>query len=206
MALSKHRDLAPLLVARGAPTYYLSRDVDVTPGTLEASKHAKYKTITPSDQYDRLLSLLQDPTKPGTLHVIGARDDEATANVVALAVMVRAMRLHVESPENTARPLYHPVYGGVNSRGGAYDSLRDSEANRQTVGHVSTLILTNLAVNSTRDKIEKARDLLTMYATSARVLVVTGEDPLHFAVDALMMRPTGVTFLGYPSKQQVVQI
>jgi len=206
LKFTEYAKMHGLLASRGAPKHLLSRDAVVPASVLETCTHKRYKAVSPKDQMEGFVRCLQNPTSGPYWLVIGSRDDDDSAQQCALGVMLAAMRQHLEKPYAIGRPLYHSVYGGVNSFGGTFDRLRDSETYRGHVGRIGLLVLANVVANSTREKLEKVRDLLHMYETLPRVLVVSGEDPLAFAVEALHMRPSRVLFLGKPEKQTYSQV
>ncbi len=201
---SRYKLLTQVMAARGAPSHLLEDGV-LRSSDLETSRHERYQPITPDDQ----LEAYRKSAKEGSgnfIHVIGTRDDENTAIKCALGLMLGAFIRYSTNPESWPQPFYHSVYGGVNMRGGSFDQLRDNENYQSNIGSIGLLVLGNLASDSTREKTEKARDLITLYAKVPRVIVVSGEDPLHFAVDALNIRPTRVLFIGHPSKKSFIQI
>ena len=176
-----------LMVSRGAPRYVLRYGtIEVGEHMLLPATHPSRRPITPQQQMSSLRRSIEAPTSGSWWMVVGTDHDEDLAMSVALGIMLRATIKNAESPSTCQRPLMWPLYGGT------YDRLRDREDYRSGVGTVGLLILTNLAENSTREKLEKARDLLSMYASVPRILVVSGSDPLAFALDHLHSTPTRV--------------
>jgi hypothetical protein len=149
---------------------------------------------------DRLARAVESPVAGNYLMVIGTHHDEDLAEAVALGLMTRAMAVAAAAPGSVARPYYHAVYGGWK------DKLRDDESFRSGIGRIGMLVLVNLADNSTPAKIEAARDLLHMHASTPRIVVVSGADPLAFAVERLRRRPSQVLHLGRSPSRSPKQI
>jgi hypothetical protein len=182
-----------LLINRGA------RNIPRTPFVIDKAHllpalHSKRAPVTPDVQFATLQRILRSPQDVSWL-VIGTTADETLAYNVALGIMLHCMLQSVQHPERIAQPLMWTLYGGP------YDRLRDKEDVRVGIGNVGMLLLTNLAENSTREKLEKARDLLAMFSNIPRVLLVAGADPLTFALDQLHATPSQVLHLGIPKKR-----
>ena len=126
--------------------------------------------------------------------VIGSYGDEDMATVAALGLMFKATVKNAESPSTYSRPFFWRLFGGN------YDKLRSSDEFRNSIGSIGLLVLNNLAENSTVEKIEKARDLCTLYADIPRVVVVAGIDPMVFSIEKLHLTPQRVLFVGRKPK------
>lgn len=77
---------------------------------------------------------------------------------------------------------WHVLYGNT------HDKIRD-DASFKLSKDCRLLVISNLAENSTNMKIEKARDLLTMYSNTPRILTVGGVDPVQFSKNVLHTKP-----------------
>jgi len=186
--LSKPPGLHGLLINRGAPKYLLRGKLTLTRTDVAASTSADYKSVPPDVQLAHLQSTLDDPHATDGLFVIGSSGDDARARGVALGIMQASMLGALDSTSHP-RPLWWSVYGG------RWDRLRDDESWRSSLGRVGMLVVSNVADNSTNEKIEKVVDLLHLYCNVPRVVVVDGADPLEFAATRLRRRPNRVLFL-----------
>jgi hypothetical protein len=161
------------------------------------AKHERRRSVISSVQLAQYQRSWDNPSGSWFL-VIGSDADEDMAVTAALGLMLRSTIRYAENPAAYDRPFYWPLYGGN------WDRLRDREEFRSGVNGIGMLVLTNLAENSSREKIERARDLLCMYSDVPRVLTVAGTDPLLFAIDQLHMTPSRVLYLG--RRRRVQQI
>lgn len=185
--LGKPEQIKSLMIARGAPQHMLRHSLKVELTDLSSARHERYVPIQPRQQMMHLEKTMEKPTGSWWL-AIGSLDDDVKAREVALGIMQQST-LHSVTDVQYARPLWWPIYGG------RYDKLRDDEAFRSSIGRVGMLILTNVAENSTHEKIEKCVDLLHMYSSIPRIVVIDGLDPLEFSTSRLHRRPDRVLFL-----------
>ncbi len=184
-----------LATIRGLPKYLLRLSLDVEPSDIGLAQHASSPNpIPPMRQFKRFLKTIEHPTTGHYTMVISSRHEERTSMMCAATIFMRAISKHTKSAATTPLPYMHSIYGG------RHDRLRDEPKFREGVGNVSLLVLTNLAENSTREKIEKARDLMHIYSSVPRILVVSGCDPLEFCLDHLYIKPTRVLWLGRNAK------
>lgn len=186
-----HSDgIRSLMASRGVPRHLLKGSVILEENGLSPCIHTAFKPIQAKVQMSQLRRSVENPTHGSYLLVIGSLYEEGTAEAVAVGIMQYAMQRAVTSPSESPRPFLHPVYGGWKDR------LRDDEAYRSGIGRIGMLVLTNLADNSTPAKLEAARDLLHMYSSIPRVLVVAGTDPWAFSIDVLRRKPSRVLNIG----------
>jgi len=154
------------------------------------------KGCSSSTQMGFIENCLSAPYRGNTLTVIGVDDVETRAQTLAAAIFMEAISRHLKNPSTYPHiPLWHAVYGGW------YDRLRDASSNKneayqQMVGKFGMLFLTNVADNSTKEKLEKVRDLLSLYSQLPRVVVFAGGDPLQWCREQLFIRPGRVIYLG----------
>lgn len=187
--LINHPRAANLMVSRGAPKAALLRaPFDLDSSNVKPALHSTCKPIAPMVQIRDFIAWQEAPTSGARWMVIGSQFDEDMAMSAALDVMLRATILHAEN-SLSQRPFLWPLYGG-------YNKLRNRDEFREGIGGIGLLILTNIAVNSTREKIESCRDLLHMFSKVPRIVVLAGGDPLQFALDELHARPNRVLHIG----------
>ena len=75
--------------------------------------------------------------------------------------------------------------------GGFYDELLDEKTRR----NISMLIIANVGLDSTPQKIGKVRDLLEKYDHIPRIVVVNGSDPVTFFAEKIRMTMQFAVFL-----------
>jgi hypothetical protein len=184
--LAKHDALHGLMVNRGAPKHLLKMSFNLTDRELSAAKNEKSRAVMPSMQLMHLRKTLKNPTHGSYWMAIGSDIQDNVASACALAIMQSATLKNISEPHSGARPFYWNLYGG------RWDRLRDDAQFRDNLGRIGLLVLTNLTADSTPEKIEKAVDLLQMYSNIPRVLLVSGADPLDFAVNRLYRKPSRV--------------
>ena len=188
--LSKIPDTAKqLMVGRGAPKSMLRFSLTLDSNNVKNSEHARRQPISLSRQITQYTKSWEKPYG-AWLMVIGSDFDEDLAVVSALGLMYQSMSRHAKRPNECKQPYLWRLFGG------SYDRLRQNDDFRNGVGGIGMLILTNLAENSTPDKIEKARDLIAMYPDIPKVVTVAGSDPLVFSLEKLHINPTRVLHLG----------
>lgn len=187
--LNKLQGLHGLMVNRGAPRHLLRMEFALTENDLSSARNPIYRSVMVSTQLAHLRKTLAHPTYGSYWMLIGSEIDDKIAMGCALSIMQSATLQNIKEPHVGARPLMYPLYGG------RWDRLRDDDAFRSGVGRIGLLVLTNLTADSTPEKIEKAVDLLHMYSNIPRVLVVSGMDPLEFAVTKLYRKPSRVLYI-----------
>lgn len=184
--LSKPPELLGLMTNRGAPRYLMKTKMSVTQSDVSPALTEGYKPVPPKMQLSYLRKSIARPGYGSWLFVIGSSGEDARARVAALAIMQAMMLASLSSGD---RPLWWPVYGG------RWDRLRDEESWRTSLGRIGMLVISNVAENSTPEKLEKVVDLIHMYSNIPRVVIVDGADPLEFSVTRLHRRPSRVLFL-----------
>ena len=183
-----------LMLNRGAPKYAMRFGIVLDESIILPTTHSKRRLIPAAAQLAQYRRSWDNPSG-AWLMVIGTYGDEDMALVAALGLMLKATIKNAENPSLFNRPFFWKLFGGN------YDRLRQSDEYRNGIGSIGLLVLNNLAENSTVEKIEKARDLCTMYADIPRVLVVAGIDPMVFAIEKLHMTPQRVLHLGRKAKK-----
>lgn len=187
--LDRRPGLHGFLVNRGAPRHLLRSSFELTTQDLSIARHDGYRAVTPAMQLSYLKKSIAHPMHGSWWMVIGSDVEDKTTSACALAVMQSAVVRNLHEPHVGGRPFFWNLYGG------RWDRLRDDENFRTNLGRVGMLILSNVAANSTPEKLEKARDLLVMYSNIPRVLLVSGKDPFDFAVSLLYMKPSRVVYV-----------
>lgn len=185
------------MVSRGAPKFAMRFSLSIDNTNVLASSHERRKVVPPAVQLSKYQRSWDNPHGSWWM-VIGSDFNEDMAITAALGLMMRSTIRHAGNPGVHHRPFCWPLYGG------SWDRLRDREEFRSGVGGIGMLLLTNLAENSSREKIEKCRDLLNMYSDVPRVVTVAGSDPLKFAIEQLHASPTRVLHLGYRRRIQQI--
>lgn len=132
------------------------------------------------------------------LLVIGSDIDEDYSLTAAMGLMWQATIKHAQNPQSYARPYLWRLFGG------SYDRLRQNDEFRSVIGNIGLLIMTNMAENATLDKIEKCRDLISIYDNIPKVVIVSGCDPLKFSTEKLYINPTRVLYLGRKAKSRQI--
>lgn len=183
-----------LAASRSFPSYLLRYHLDLTPklGLLPctAELDGEFRSVNVNTQLGFIRKTLEHPYRGNPLTVIGVDDTETRAQVLAATIMLEAINQHFKDPKRYERlPLWYKVYGGYK------DKLRDTVDTPQAP-LFGMLILTNIAENSTREKLEKTRDLLHMFSHLPRIVVYAGGSPLQWAKEQLHIRPTRVVYLG----------
>lgn len=186
-----------IMTGRGASRHSMRLSLTLDESAVLPSMHERRRAVPPTAQLAGFRRSWDSPSGSWWM-AIGSSRGEDLALAAAVGLMWRSAVRYAENPATNHRPLLWPLYGG------SHDRLRDRDEFRSGIGDVGMLILTNLADNSSREKIEKCRDLLTMYADVPRVVTVAGCDPLTFAIEQLRMSPTRVLHLG--RRERVTQI
>lgn len=152
----------------------------------------KGSVISPDIQYKAFMRTYKKPLERPYLYVIATDHNEIRAGAVALTIFERlSNKLILDKTHSVSgSPYWHQVYGG------RWDKLRDDKGTQTTVGDISFLVISNIADNSTHEKIEKVRDLNYRYIDVPRIMVVAGTNPLKFSYDQLKIRPDRMLYLG----------
>jgi hypothetical protein len=182
-----HPTIHSMMVSCGAPEYMLRTAPEIR--RFLPSMHEKLKPITSATQTSWYQRALKQPFG-AWLMVVGSKSDEDLSIAAALQIMQAAVICSLKEPQKYCRPRFWPVYGGN------FDRLRQNPEFRENIGRLGMLILSNIAENSSHEKIEKVRDLVTMHRNVPCIVTVVGCDPLGFASEKLHMKPDRVLHLG----------
>ena len=139
--------------------------------------------ITTKDQESFISRLLNSKDIQGnTLSIITGVTDFQKARFVSF-ILVFCKLLSRAKEVTQYKPLWYYVKGGFE------DALRDSEDKRLQRGNINHLILDGLALSSSKLKMEKFNDLLSLYQNSRMSTDITiigaGFDPLKVAAECL---------------------
>lgn len=133
------------------------------------SEKLKDKMISASTQEQGLTSFLKDPRQP-LLYGVSGNPDDAQAKYFAAYLVSK----HIEALGVKASVQWHVLYGGF-AQSTVLRSHSDLEERKPTL-----LVLSNLTLDSTNIKLEKARDLIEHYDDVPVVVVSAGSDPISF--------------------------
>lgn len=159
-------------VVEDAITRIAPKNADWLPEEAVLKPHSVTRQIRSLDR------LMNNPLNGNYIACIGGHPSDVRAKVIAANVMSRAIDLQMEGHRRgKAYPLWHRVYGGF------ADKLRDG----QELDPCSMLILTNVGMDSSQTKLEKLRDILEMYDSIPKIVVVNGCDPITFFASKVRM-------------------
>lgn len=131
----------------------------------------KAKVFNRQKQLDMFEAFIEAPFEPINYCIVSAPDD-GKAKLLAAVMMQHALINH---DSRTALPLWVDLTGGFDN---------PLIVNRSKP---SLLIINNVGVASTAVKMEKLRDILTVYSETPKVIVATGCCPYTFFVKYLNM-------------------
>jgi hypothetical protein len=148
---------------------------------------ARESKITKNQQLDAFEQALTEPLdKPGTW-IIGSKATELRARAATLTLFRAALNQYRKNGDsNFSYPLWHIVFGGYK------DTLRDASIRDNTC----FLVIDNVAINSTSDKVEKIRDLIAMYPNIPKVVIVSGANPIQYSQEVLHVSISGLLYFG----------
>jgi hypothetical protein len=122
------------------------------------SPYFKTRLVSKRKQLGLAAKLLDNPLKADGIHVVSSFPNDTRAKMFALHVMRNAF---MDSIPLTRKPKWVTLYG---------DKL---DYDRVKAGRPNFLIISNVVIDSTQYKMERLRDLLSMFGDIPR-LVVTG--------------------------------
>src|SRR5690606_1911293 len=122
--------------------------------------------------------LLNNPLHGSPIICISSMVTDERAKFLAMCFMSAAIdQMRSGSQRGKQLPVWHRLLGGFN------DKYRDGHGQFNP----SMLILTNVAHDSTNVKLEKLRDILELYDSIPRIVVVNGSDPVSFFAEKVRM-------------------
>ncbi len=130
------------------------------------------RTIRVSKQLSSLETIAADPTRGHYTLGISSFPSDTSAKQLALYLMIKAVTKQFEKNSRHFYPLWHKLYGFPK------DKLRDAELPKEKLP--SILIVSNITKDISQMKLEKLRDLLEMYCSIPKIVVMGGIDPITF--------------------------
>lgn len=120
---------------------------------------------------------LADPSDPITYCVSGNPDDMQAKYFAAWLAMK-----HMEAVK-FPKVVWEPLYGD-------FRNPLIKERDRS----ITLIVISNLCLNATNVKLEKARDILEFYDNVPRIVVAAGTDPITFMSSKLFLPTQAVTY------------
>lgn len=130
--------------------------------SIEGTSGLKPRSIKKQESLKNLNTVLSDPLGSPYTMCISSEPNDLRAKICAASIMLKAHRLG-------SKTRWHTLIGGYK------DSLRDKIDRR-----LDFLVLANVPVNATDQKLEKLRDLIEIYNHVPKVIVTTGGEPIKF--------------------------
>lgn len=176
----------PLKTLLSCPPFDLTKSLlpyEYCYAKVNGKRDKRFLKITTPNQEGLLARLLSTKeTGEGILTIISGISDFQKARFLGFLLVF--VKLRSKSKETTAfKPYWYYVKGGFD------DQLRDMEELRSQKGSLNYLVLDGLALSSSKLKMEKFNDLLSIYQNSrvgTDVIVIgAGFDPLKIAAECL---------------------
>jgi len=171
-------NLIPLLKSMGMNWSAIAqKPFDFQPTSFTAKIDGlKPKVFNRQTQLDMMDDYLESPLQPGSFCVNSAPTDGRSKLLAAWM-----MQHHYRSGGTIMK--WHDLTGGFQS------PLLEERAN------VSLLVFNNVGPDSSQTKKEKLRDLLEMYADTAKIVIVNGCDPYTFFTLHLHLPLKGLCYM-----------
>jgi hypothetical protein len=134
------------------------------------------RIVEPRIQNNSLESFIKDSTRPIIYGISGNPDDSKAKLFASYLIKIHLMELH-----QSAHVIWHTVYGGYENT--LLKEYKDSDSRAEP----TLLVLSNLTINSTSVKLEKARDLIERFPNIPRLIVCAGQDPMSFLFTRLQV-------------------
>jgi hypothetical protein len=188
-----------LLKLRGVPEGVLyssfPKHIEHAVSRMETNADQKItRTISAQKQLNYLAKTLKDPFASNYVFSISGESNDALPLQIALQIFNTAIDLS----QVGKRPFWHMVTGGTK------DSLRDSSElmQLQMGGTPSLLVISNLASNSTMMKVEKVHDLINMFSSIPRILIIAGENPISYCSRTLHISVNRVLYFATKNRSE----
>lgn len=190
------------LIARGLPRDILrARPFDLPQYVSTFSSQVeglRVRRVQKQVQLSKFEALSANPLSQPYVYIVSSSPNDGKAKQVAMYLMQRALMAVAagnipRSAIGRQAPLWHTITGSWN------DVLRD----RPQEHSPGMLVLSNVTNLSTNVKLEKLRDLLELYNSVPRIIVISGEDPLTFANTKLLLPVNGVLNLSTAKKMTI---
>jgi hypothetical protein len=150
---------------------------------LESDRLDQSKIIEAQAQDDSLSTFMKNPESPVIYGVCG-NPNEVKAKLFA----AHLLNIHCRHLGHKAKPVWNVQYGGYENR------LLKEYSGIDSSYEPSILVLSNLAVNSTQQKLEKAKDLLERFSSIPRIVIAAGEDPISFLSSRLYVECNALAY------------
>lgn len=152
-------------------------------------EHVKVPAIGEQRQLQSLERLLADPCRGHPLVVVNSLPSDTRAKLIGLNLMYRALKKNeMERTKNPRVPKVNPLWIPV------YNQFFDIHKYKQQ--KPSMLILSNINIESTNQKLEKVRDILECYSDIPRYIITGGTDPFLLMYTKLFLSVNHVINLG----------
>jgi hypothetical protein len=142
------------------------------------SEQLNSKFIESTVQDKSLAKFIENPCR-SMIYGVGGNPDDAKAKYFAAYLVA----LHMQHLKGDANPVWATLYGGFDNH------YLDKERAPPTL-----IVITNLTVNSTAFRIEKARDIIEAYPNVPRIVVCAGLDPMSFLATRLFCPVHGLAY------------
>jgi len=176
----------------------------IVPGSVWRAKSFKWNPLTFVTESEQLNSkfmestvqdkslqrFIDDPVRPQT-YAIGGNPDDVQAKYFAAYLM----GLHMKALKGHANPMWATIYGGFDN------PFIDKEKGRPSI-----IVMTNLTLISTNQKLEKARDTLEYYADIPRIVINVGIDPISFFATKLFLPVNGIAYFADSLIKRAVEV
>jgi len=146
------------------------------------SPYFKTKLVSKRKQLSLAASLLDDPLNTKGIHVVSSFPNDTRSKLFALHVMRNA---YIDSIKTSRKPKWVTLYG---------DKL---DYERVKTGNPNFLVISNVVIDSTQYKMERLRDLLSMFGNIPRLVVTSGSiDPTEMFNNRLYMECDSALTIG----------
>lgn len=151
----------------------------------------KSSIISVAQQLSSAKKLIADPLSEPTITCVNSYPSDLRAKCFAATVMESAAFDYTD-PESKCRskPLWYRMYSDTSY--GYIDKIRDQKP--------SLLILSNVTDDSTPQRIETLRDILTYFDKIPRIVVHSGNNPVEFFSKRLYMQLNHAIRIGPQNK------
>lgn len=154
------------------------------------SDELNQKFIESTAQDASLVRFLKKPALP-MIYGVGGNPDDTKAKLFAAYLMAA----HCRRFKSDANPWW------INLIGGFDNPWIDGSRSRPTM-----IVITNLTLQSTNQKLEKARDIIETYPDVPRIIVCAGADPFAFLAGRLRVPVHGLAYFCESIVKQKIQV
>jgi hypothetical protein len=148
-------------------------------------KRVIQRTLTVKKQYEVAQKIIENPLHGSPIIAISSFPTDLRAKQLAIMIMRNAIIKTNSMKIKRDYPLWRKIYGNYK------EPLRDGE-----LLPIGMLILSNLNDELSITKLEKLRDVLEMYTSIPRVVVMGVHDPISFFANRLQLTLTAGISIG----------